>query len=379
MHAFLYFFCSLLGLSQAQYAAIAGHKAARNLAIRGIAISVGSIAFGMAVFSFTRALLEYDILPAMAFALVCAGILFLIELNNVQDILATGKIGWKLVLTRIAVIGMMFLSSVIMAIFPMERDIRAHLAKSAQLSTQQLENDSRFKAQLEAARRATEQSSKDVVREKALLQRLNELNTSYAAAKSKAENECKGYVDADDGRKRDKGCGTIAGGFETKATRLDTERTSVSHELSALAGSSERLNSAQSRLDDINGQIKAEADVLKGGAASRLGALWSLMLNDGRALMVVGFYLVLSLLPEIMVLTALSKPGVYQPVFDDLNAIEKRTATRNLQKLHAETRDEGLKPMTASHINVHSGQVAKKDIPSKPKAANDDGATEEVA
>jgi hypothetical protein len=121
--AIAFIVCNFFGYSHLHYTAIAGTKVVRNLAFRGIAISIGSIAFGLGVFAFFRALLQLNMLQALAFAMVCASILFLIELINIQDILATGQISKKIVLTRVAVVGTMAISSVFAALFPMADDI----------------------------------------------------------------------------------------------------------------------------------------------------------------------------------------------------------------------------------------------------------------
>jgi len=330
--------CAFLGYNHEQYTAIAGTKVARNLAFRGIAISIGSIAFGFGVFAFSRALLQHNMLQALAFAMVCASILFLIELNNIQDILATGQINKKIVLTRVAVVGIMAISSVFAALFPMDDDIRAHQARAIGDSSHALESDSRFKSQLDAARAATSRASKDLEDEKGLLARLSDLNAKYANTIALARNEREGNVGAD-GEVRIEGCGPKCRGHQAEATRIDAERTAVSHHLSALAGASERLAQAQRNLDSLTTKISNEAAVINGGASSRLSSMFNLMFSSPVAMSIVAFYLLLSLLPEILALTALSKLGCFQATIDQLNNLENLATTRKIQRLRTQIRE----------------------------------------
>lgn len=331
--------CAFLGYNHEQYTAIAGTKVARNLAFRGIAISIGSIAFGFGVFAFFRALLQLNMLQALAFAMVCASILFLIELINIQDILATGQISKKIVLTRVAVVGTMAISSVFAALFPMADDIRAHQARAIGDSSHALESDSRFKSQLDAARAATSRASKDLEDEKGLLARLSDLNAKYANTIALARNEREGNVGADDGQVRIEGCGPKCRGHQAEATRIDAERTAVSHHLSALAGASERLAQAQRNLDSLTTKISNEAAVINGGASSRLSSMFNLMSSSPVAMSIVAFYLLLSLLPEILALTALSKLGCFQATIDQLNNLENLATTRKIQRLRTQIRE----------------------------------------
>lgn len=345
--------CRTLGLTPEQFAAIAEHKAADNLAYRAMAILIGSVAFGVGVFSFARALLQYELLPAMAFGLVCGSVLYLIERNNIIEILATGRLTTKVLWTRVGVNGVMLMCAVVLAAFPLGEDIDALQADTARSKAIQLAADPRHAAQFVAAQAATEQAAEDVTRERTLQAELNDLNQAHAAAMANQRLECDGSIGVD-GARRALGCGPKAKGFATEAERIDKARNAIGLELSALAGSGQRLLAAQSSLGTMNTRIQAEAERLNGGAAGRLGDLWTLVWSKGSALFTVAFYLVLSLLPEVMVITALSKPGVYAPMFNRLNAQEDHKAHQELDLLWERTRDAYADVMPVRHLMAPS-------------------------
>ena len=329
----------LLGYGLEQCAVIlTGATTARHLTMRGLAIMLGSAAFTYGAFQFTHNLLGKDWLPALAFSVFCGGMLFLVELYNLDEVLTTGRISRKVLVTRTTVIIVMLMASLFAAVGPMQTSIDAHLAQARQTSAHALEIDSRFKAQLDSARAATEQASKDVVREKQLLAKLNELNTQHAAAIANAHNETFGNFDTD-GRKRVTGCGPICRGWEVAATRISVERTAVSHELSALAGAASRLASGQSSLDKLSSQISTEATVLNGGATSRLGAMLELLWQSAVAKSIVVFFLALCLLPELLTFNALSPSGNHLKVLSSLNELESDAMEAAVQRLRVKLRD----------------------------------------
>lgn len=363
--------CTFLGYNHEQYMAIAGTKVARNLAFRGIAISIGSIAFGFGVFAFSRALLQYNMLQALAFAMVTAFFLLLIEYSNIQDILSTGQINKKIVLTRVAVVGVMAICSVFAALFPMAADIRAHQARAIGDSTHTLENDTRFKSQLDAARATMARATKDLEDEKELLARLSELNAKYANTIAQARNELEGNVGTD-GRVRIEGCGPKCRGHQAEAARIDAERTAVSHHLSALAGASERLAQAQRELDSLTSKISNEAAVLNGGASSRLSSMFNLMFTSPVAMSIVAFYLLLSLLPEMMAVSAMGKLGSFQATIDHLNDVEHLSTSRKIQRLRTKIRDgDDHKPpmVEGSSEELHKQAPTDKRAEDKREAA----------
>lgn len=329
----------LLGYSMDQcHAILAGPKTARRLAMRALAIMVGSVAFTFGAYQFTHLLLGKEGLSALGFSVFCGAMLFLVELFNLDEVLTTERMSGRVWTTRLAVIFVMVLASLFAAVGPMQTSIDSHLANARQASAHALENDSRFKARLDSARAATEQASKDVVREKQLLAKLNELNAAHAAAKANADNERNGNVGTD-GRKRETGCGPNCRGWEAEATRIDAERTAVSHELSALAGSSSRLATGQSALDKVGRQIDAETAVLHGGATDRLDAMLKLLWQSGVAVLIVLFYLLLALLPELLTVNALSPSGGHKKVLTDLNELEARSMEAAVQRLRVKLRD----------------------------------------
>jgi hypothetical protein len=355
----------LLGFSSDQCAVIfAGPKTARNLTMRGLAILVGSTAFLFGAFQFTHHLLGKEWLLALAFSAFCGAMLLLVELYNLDEVLTTGRMSGRVWATRSTVIFVMVLASVFAAVGPMGTSIDGHLAGARKDSAHLLESDSRFKIQLESARAATEQATKDVVREKQLLARLNDLNAQHASASASARNERFGNVGTD-GRKRIDGCGPACRGWEAEATRIDAERTAVSHELSAIAGATSRLASAQGALDKVNGQISAETDLLHGGATSRLGAMFDLLWVSGVAKVIVLFYLFLSILPELLTVNALTPAGGHQKVLLDLKNLEGVAMERAVLRLRMNLRD-GLKrqPLTEGS-SEHQG-TQEKSITARP-------------
>lgn len=328
-----------LGFSLEQCKVIlAGPKTARNLAMRGLAIMLGSVAFTFGAYQFTHHLLGKEELPALAFSVFCGAVLILVELYNLDEVLTTQRMSGKVWTTRLAVIFVMVLASLFAAVGPMRTSINAFLAKARQASAHALEKDSRFKAQLDSARAATEQASKDVVREKQLVAKLHELDAKHAAAKANADNERNGNVGTD-GRKRETGCGPNCRGWEAEATRIDAERTAVSHELSALKGSSSRLTDGQGALDKVGRQIEAETAVLHGGATDRLGAMLELLWQSRVAQVIVLFYLSLALLPELLTVNALSPSGGQKSVLKYLNELETQSMEDAVRRLRVKLRD----------------------------------------
>lgn len=341
MNAFtLFILHRLLGYSHEQCAVIlAGPKAARNLALRGLAVMAGSSAFIFGVFRFTNDLLGMGWFPAMVFSVFCGVMLLLVELWNLDSVLSTGRMGAVVKWTRGSVLGVMFGSALFATVGPMTESIERQLAEDRQHTAHQLEGDSRFKGQLDSARAETEQASKDVVREKQLLAKLNELNAAHALAKANADNERDGNVGTD-GSKREKGCGPKCRGWEAEANRLDAERTAVSHELSALAGSASRLDSGQAALEKVSGQIENETKVLNGGATARLGALFHLMANDIVPWFIVLFYVFLAVLPELLTFNALNPAREEQQnILNRLNELESTAMEAAVQRLRVKLRD----------------------------------------
>lgn len=373
--SFAAFLISLIGFTREQYEAIKESKLLHNLAFRSFAILLGCMAFAVAVFAFAMGLLRYALLSALVFAGVSALVLYLIERNNIMDTLSTGRVSGKAVATRVGVISMMFGAAVALAIFSMKHDIDKRIAEKTALTVQQLQSDPRFAVPLAAAQSAVDQWSKNQVRESELLRRISELETEHAQALQEYMNQCQGNTTAD-GKQRLVGCGSRARAYAAAAASLDAQRKGLQRELDALQearkeASSNLGDTPASQLNKLTEQINEEASRRNQGAGAQLSALYDLFWTDGSVATILGFYLALSLLPEILVWTALSKPGIYEPTLKRIHEMELMVNNNRLDVLAEAKRDHYTKDLPLRH--VHTPHVTK---PAMPKAEADlDGAS----
>lgn len=372
MHPFslIAFLLSLIGFTREQYEAIRDSKLLHHLAFRSIAILLGCLAFAVAVFAFAMGLLHYALPSALVFAGVSALVLYLMERNNLMDTLSTGRASGKTVAIRIGVIIIMSWAAVALAIFSMRDDIDKRIAERTEQTAKQLQTDPRFAVPLAAAKTVVEQATKDQVRQSELLARISALEADHAKAQQEYINQCEGNTTSD-GTRRIVGCGSRARAQASAAASLDAQRQGLQRELDALQERGELAATATSQLNVLNEQINAEAARRNHGAGARLSALYDLSWTDHSVATILGFYLALSLLPEVLVWMALAKPGIYEPTLKRIHEMETMVNNNRLDVLAEAKRDRYTRELPLRH--VHVPHIAK---PAGPKAdANPAGAS----
>lgn len=383
MNNFSYFFCKLIGVTREQFDAITDSKVMHHLVFRAVAIVLGTIAFGVAVFAFASGLLNYSLFSGITFATVSALVLFIIERNNIMETLATGQASGKAMATRFGVISMMFGAAVSLATYAMKEDIDARIAERTQQTFAQLENDPRYAASLVAAKAYLAQASKNTTRQSALLTQLNKLDSDHAKAKEQEKNECEGNTTRD-GVKRLKTCGPLARAHKAEADRIEQERVAVRREISALGIVGSLATTTNASLTTLTEKMNAEAARLNKGAGAQLSALYDLFWTNSSVAVILGFYLALSLLPEILVWTALAKPGIHQPVLQRMYQVETLVNNNRLDVLAETKRDHFTHELPLRHVHVPhvikatafnaASNEATKDATGQP--GNDDASSQ---
>jgi hypothetical protein len=367
MNKIFYFFCQLIGVTREQFDAVSDSKVMHHLAFRAMAIVLGSIAFGVAVFAFASGLLNYVAFSAIAFAFVSALVLFVIERNNIMETIATGQASSKAMATRVGVITMMFGAAVALAIYAMKDDIDARIAERTRQTLSQLGSDPRYAVSLAAAKDTLAQATKNTARQSALLSKLNQLDAAHAKAKENEINECQGNTTAD-GVKRIAYCGSRSRAHKAEAERIDHERVAVGREMTALGNSASLATSAGSDFNALNEKMNVEAARLNKGAGAQLSALYDLFWTNSSVAVILGFYLALSLLPEILVWSALTKPGIHEPVLKRMHQMETMVINNRLDVLAESKRDKFTQELPLRHVHV----------PHKLKAAASSPAAEQT-
>ena len=351
MSNFYYFFCQLLGVTREQFDAISDSKVMHHLVFRAVAIVLGTIAFGVAVFAFASGLLNYSLFSAITFATVSASVLFIIERNNIMETIATGQASGKAMATRFGVISMMFGAAVALATYAMKEDIDALIAKQTGETFEKLGADPRYAASLAAAKNSLAQASRNTARQSALLTQLNQLDSDHAKAKEQERNECLGNSTRD-GVHRIAKCGPLARGHQAEAERIDQERMALSRELVALGNVGSLASTASANLTALTEKMHAESARLNKGAGAQLSALYDLFWTNSSVAVILGFYLALSLLPEILVWTALAKPGIHEPVLKRMYQMETLVINNRLDVLTEAKRDHFTHALPLRHIHV---------------------------
>lgn len=373
MNSIFYFFCHLIGVTREQFNAINDSKVMHHLAFRAIAIVLGTIAFGAAVFAFASGLLHYSLFSAITFATVSASVLFIIERNNIMETLATGQASGKAMTTRVGVISMMFGAAVALATYAMKDDIDARIAERTQQTMNQLASDPRFAVSLAAAKDNLAQATKNTARQSELLAKLNTLDAAHAKAKENEVNECQGNTTAD-GVKRIAYCGSRSRAHKAEAERIDQDRIAVGREMTALGNSASLATSAGSDLNGLTEKMNAEAARLNKGAGAQLSALYDLFWTNSSVAVILGFYLALSLLPEILVWTALAKPGIHEPVLKRMHQMETLVNNNRLDVLAESKRDQFTKELPLRHVHVpHFAKAATSHATEDKAPAADAG------
>lgn len=351
MNALFYFFCSLIGVTREQFNAIHDSKVMHHLAFRAIAIVLGTIAFGAAVFAFASGLLHYTLFSAITFATVSASVLFIIERNNIMETLATGQASGKAMATRVGVISMMFGAAVALATYAMKDDIDARITERTRQTMTQLGIDPRYAVSLVAAKDSLVQATKNAARQSDLLAKINQLDAAHAKAKENEANECLGNTTAD-GVKRIAYCGSRSRAHKAEAERVDQERIAVGREMTALGNSAILATSAGADLNALTEKMNAEAARLNKGAGAQLTALYDLFWTNSSVAVIMGFYLSLSLLPEVLVWTALAKPGIHEPVLKRMYQMETLVNNNRLDVLAEAKRDHFTQELPLRHVHV---------------------------
>lgn len=345
------FFTRLIGVNREYLEAIKDSHIMHHLTFRGMAIALGTAAFATAVFTFATGLLGYSIFSASVFAGVSGFVLFMIERNNIMETLATGQVSGKAVATRFGVISMMIGAALSLAIYAMKEPIDARIAEWTRRTMDTLAVDPRYSVPLTAAQATVGQSAKDVTRQSTLLYRLNQLDADHAKAKEAERNECEGNT-TPDGVQRIAWCGSRSRAHKAAAERIDLERQGVRRELASLERGQPAAAAATSRLREINEAMRNEAERLNQGAGAKLRALYELFWTDGSVATILAFYLSLSLLPEILVWTALAKPGIYQPMLQRMQQMETMVNNNRLDVLAEAKRDQYTQELPLRHVHV---------------------------
>lgn len=351
MNELFFFFCRLIGVTREQFDALSDSKVMHHLAFRAMAIVLGSIAFGVAVFAFAAGLLNYAVFSAITFAFVSALVLFVIERNNIMETIATGQASSKAMATRVGVIAMMFGAAVALAIYAMKDDIDAQIAARTKQTLTQLASDPLYAVSLAAAKDTLAQATRSTARQSELLAKLNQLDAAHAKAKENEVNECQGNT-TPDGVKRIAYCGSRSRAHKAEAERIDQERVAVGREVTALANSASLATSAGSELNALTEKMNGEAARLNKGAGAQLSALYDLFWTNSSVAVILSFYLALSLLPEILVWTALAKPGIHEPVLKRMHQMEAMVNNTRLDVLAESKRDRFTQELPLRHVYV---------------------------
>lgn len=334
------FFLLLIGFTREQHDAISESKLLHHLVFRSLAILIGCLAFAVAVFAFARGMLDYAIFSAIAFAGVSALVLYLIERNNIMDLLTTGQVSGKTVATRVGVISMMFGAAVALAVFAMKDDIDKRIADKTAQAVKQLQSDPLYAVPMVAAQNAVAQATENTARQSQLQTQLSARDAEYAKAKEAERNECEGNT-SPDGVNRIVGCGSRARAHAhaNAAASIDAQRVAIQRELNTLQENNSETAAATAQLSTLTDDIKAEAARHNQGAGAKLSALFELFWTDGSVAVILGFYLAVSLMPEILVWTALAKAGIYAPTLKRMHDMETMVNNNRLDVLAEKKRD----------------------------------------
>jgi hypothetical protein len=80
--------------------------------------------------------------------------------------------------------------------------------------------------------------------------------------------------------------------------------------------------------------------------------LYDLFWDNSAVAVILGFYLALSLLPEILVWSALAKPGIHEPVLKRMHQVETMVNNNRLDVLAESKRDHFTKDLPLRHVHV---------------------------
>lgn len=344
------------------------------------AILICSLYFGWIVFRIASGLLGYPPLGAATMGVLLGFVLGTLDRHvRIQSRGAPGAYKGVVKFVRGVTISIVSIGGFLVAVDTFHADIDRALARNQQVQRVQLEHAPQFAAELASARAAMEAATSAVARSDELRSVIRQLTEAQARELAAFKDEKEGNITGN--RTRKEGLGPKARGHETAAKRLSQEIAAAQAERSALTDAPQRLQHAQQRLAVINQQIDEALRVLSQGATRRVAVMmFDVLPHEPAAWLMIPFWLLIGLLPDIMVCIALgSSPN--DDAFAHIRSAQDRALIAHLARYIEQMRDkaaEGRKPLevrlvatpdAGSRVTLDVARASNEPVPHKDRAA----------
>lgn len=324
---------SLFGYTSDQHAIfMSTPQTARSLMFRGIAIIIGCAAFGYGVFVFTSDWLLKSPLWSAAFAIVCALMLFALELINTYHVLRNQGMTWHAVLTRAIVLTTMLICGFFVGAKALQSDLEREVLELKNSITMTVKNEPRYKEKFEQLNDEIRKRAPQITIEQ-LKHQLHEQEALEKTSMLKAQGELDGITLDKEGTRP--GAGPRYNTLKLAEQTASQVSIQLKNQIAAAEKNDFEIKRLQADLSKLEMEVEKEAETMVGGTSTRLLVIIKLVKKNPLALAILLFYMLLAALPEILSLLAMATPT--SPLYNLVTHLDEQEAFISHQHILADT------------------------------------------
>lgn len=346
----------VLGVSKRHRDVLEDSDSDKVLTFQALALIVSSVAFAVTTLLYSMELVGHPWWLALLVSLAAGAVLFAIDRMTMIDLRVNPSSGrGKAWVVRIASVLMALMMAILSGVKSHGDDIeRIQTANASAAASRQLQGPT-VVAQVAAANSALKQAEADARRQAELRKALTATQDRIAKAEAELARELGGSFDPDSGKQRAKGRGPKALHWESVRDEARQQTSALQAELLALGDVEARLRRANADIKTLQDQALALGHAGQKGAAKKIEALFQLLKDEWTAWFSLGYGIALALLPEMLLLRAMSRSPSLEAVQANLTPLERR-------------RSRALAQQAARAMKEQIAQRAKRASVGRPSA-----------
>lgn len=314
----------LFGLPDYQQEALYGTSAATILTYMAIALVFYSMFFTVTTIVFCNSLLGMTLLMSCLVGGTVGTFLFLIDRVTLIRLWLDPNRGLGLLwLVRITTFTTMLMVAILGAVVHFQDDItRIQGNKVSQAVTASITGTGEYVHRIQLERQKIEDATRALERKAGLERSITETTSRLAVATAEAAYERGGSFDPMTGKARPKGPGEI---YQYQLGQISIQEQNIAAmraELSKLGDPAQLIVDAKQALIDIQAEAMKKASAKEKGAAKKVDALWILVQQELSARLIVMYYLLLSMIPDMAMLLAMQRFSTLSEARTRLKAVE---------------------------------------------------------
>lgn len=323
-----------------------------ELRFQAVAVIFSSVWFALTVGNVAIKLFQYGLLRAVLLAAGAAYALYLIDQHYLIQRRGT-PLGLAGGFNKVRYVTgvILMISASLMSTGVFEGDIERVLSEERDALRAQLAQSPAFKVEFDVASEAVVRLSQAAQRASALEIEIGQRELELTETSEEYRNQMEGNTTG--ARSRYEGRGRIARGLEAKEKRLAKQIETLQQQLGQVRDSAAQLPDARRSLAQIEARVSDETARRVGGPVKRLNVLLSLVFADFAACVIVVFWIVVGMLPDLLIWRAQGQSSNHV-LFADARAFELEFHRAEAARQRRELRDRQAAALSPIEVSLGS-------------------------